>query len=95
MLGASAEWYARVKQMNTKEGIAARQQEDDYHHGRPPLGFEKDDGRLIEGEKYNRVCAVLDMVQKDQLSKRKAAGKLETSRMTISRALDRESLYGL
>lgn len=94
MLGAFAEWQARVKQMNTKEGIAARQQEDDYHHGRPPLGFEKDDGRLIEGENYDQVCAVLDMVQKGELSKRKAAGELETSRTTISRAVSRSDLYG-
>jgi DNA invertase Pin-like site-specific DNA recombinase len=95
MLGAFAEWQARVKQMNTKEGIAARQQEDDYHHGRPPLGFEKDDGRLIEGENYDKVIAVLDMVQKGELSKRKAAKELGTSRTTISRATDRMSLYGL
>lgn len=53
IVGAFAEWQARVKQMNTKEGIAARQQEVDYHHGRPPLGFKKDDGRLIEGENYD------------------------------------------
>lgn len=95
MLGAFAEWQARVKQMNTKEGIAARQQDDDYHHGRPPLGFEKNDGRLIEGENYDQVCAVLDMVAKGKLSKRKAAGELDTSRTTISRALERNNLYGL
>jgi len=94
MLGAFAEWQARVKQMNTKEGIAARQQEDGYHHGRPPLGFEKNDGQLIEGEDYDQVCAVLDMVVKKELSKRKAAKELQTSRTTISRALERRSLYG-
>jgi len=93
MLGAFAEWQAGVKQMNTKEGIAARQQEDDYHHGRPPLGFEKDDGRLIEGENYDQVCAILDMVQKEELSKRKAAEEIGTSRSTISRSLDRGKLY--
>ncbi|MFC7059175.1 recombinase family protein [Halovenus salina] len=93
MLGAFAEWQARVKQMNTMEGIAARQQEGDYHHGRPPLGFEKDDGRLIEGENYDRVCAVLDMTQKGNLSKRKAAQDLKTSRTTINRCLDRMELY--
>ncbi|TKX42464.1 resolvase [Halorubrum sp. SD690R] len=93
MLGAFAEWQARVKQMNTKEGIAARQKVDDYHHGRPPLGFEKDDGQLIEGENYDQVCAVLDMVQKEELSKRKAAHELNTSRSTISRCLEREKLY--
>lgn len=53
MLGAFAEWQARVKQMNTKEGIVARQEDDDYHHGRPPLGFEKADGRLIESGDYD------------------------------------------
>lgn len=95
MLGAFAEWQARVKQMNTKEGIAARQEEDGYHHGRPPLGFEKDDGRLIEGENYDRVCAVLDMVQKKELSKRSASSEIETFRSTISRALERSELYGL
>ena len=95
MLGAFAEWQARVKQMNTKEGIAARQNEDDYHHGRAPLGFEKDDGTLLEGENYDQVCAVLDMVAKDELSKRQAAKELGTSRPTINRALDRPDLYGL
>lgn len=95
MLGAFAEWQARVKQMNTKEGIAARQQEDDYHHGRPPLGFEKDDGRLIEGENYDQVCGVLDMVSKDELSQRKAAKELDTSRTTVARAIERAGLYGL
>lgn len=95
MLGAFAEWQARVKQMNTKEGIAARQQEDDYHHGRPPLGFEKDDGRLIEGENYDQVCAVLDMVAKEEMSKRQAAKELDTSRRTIDRALDRDRLYAV
>lgn len=95
MLGAFAEWQARVKQMNTREGIAARQQEDDYHHGRSPLGFEKNDGKLIQGENYHDVVAALDMVQREDLSKRKAAQELGTSRATINRALERQELYGL
>lgn len=84
-----------MKQMNMKERIAARQQEDDYYHGRPLLGFEKDDGRLVEGENYDQVCAVLDMVAKGELSKRKAARELNTSRTTIARTLNRVLLYGL
>mgnify|MGYP006289759429 CR=1 FL=1 len=96
MLGAFAEWEARVKQMNTKEGIAARQRADsDYHHGRAPFGFEKDDGHLVEGENYHQVVAVLDSVQKGEISKRKAAHELDTSRSTITRALNRAALYGL
>jgi len=49
MLGSFAEWQARVKQMNTNGGIAVRQQNDDYHHGGAPLGFEKEDGELFKG----------------------------------------------
>lgn len=48
------------------------------------MGFEKDDGRLIEGGNYDQVCAVLNMVQKGELSKRKAARELDISRATIS-----------
>lgn len=95
MLGAFAEWEARVKQMNTKEGIAARQESGEYHHGPAPLGFEKDNGRLIEDKKYHQVCAVLEMVAKEEMSKRQAADELETSRRTIGRALERRGLYGL
>jgi predicted DNA-binding protein (UPF0251 family) len=41
------------------------------------------------------VVAVLDMVQSGELSKRKAADQLDTSRRTINRALDnRADLYG-
>lgn len=96
MFGAFVEWEARVKQMNTTEGIAARRNADvQYHHGRPPLGFEKDNGHLIEGERYHDVVAILDMVQKDDLSKRRAAREIGTSRPTIDRALERLELYGL
>jgi DNA invertase Pin-like site-specific DNA recombinase len=95
MLGAFSAWEARVKRMNTREGIAARQQQDDYHHGPAPLGFQKDDGRLVEDVNYHDVVAVLDMVQKDELSKRKAAQRLDCARSTVGRALDRAELYGL
>jgi len=95
MLGAFAEWEARVKQMNTREGIAARKESDDYHHGPAPLGFEKDNGRLVETEQYHEVVATLEMVQKDELSKRKAAERLDCARSTIGRAIERSPLYGL
>lgn len=95
MLGAFAEWEARVKQMNTKEGIAARQANPDYHHGPAPLGFEKENGQLIEGVNYDTVCAALDMVVKGELSKRQAASELASSRRTINRCLERGELYGI
>lgn len=95
LLGVFAQLESEIAKQRTREGISARQQCDDYHHGRPPLGFEKDNGRLIEGENYNQVCAVLDMVQKGDMSKREAAKELDSSRPTISRAVERGGLYGL
>jgi len=95
LLGVFAELEANMAQQRTKEGLAARMQQDDYHHGRAPLGFEKDDGRLVEGDDYHDVVAVLDEVVKGEVSKRKAAERLDTSRPTINRALERGELYGL
>lgn len=95
LLGVFAELEANMAQQRTKEGIAARQANEDYHHGPAPLGFEKDDGRLVEAETYHDVVSVLELVQKGDLSKRKAAERLESSRPTISRSLERTGLYGL
>ena len=95
LLGAFAEFEASIRQQNTKEGLAARMANDEYHPGPPPLGFTKKNGRLIEGERYDRVVGILDMAQKDDLSKRKAAKELNTSRPTIDRCLNRTELYGL
>lgn len=95
LLGVFAELEAAMIQQRTREGIAARQANDDYHHGRAPLGFEKDDGRLIEGERYDAVVTVLEMVQKGEMSKRKAAQELDTTRSTIGSAVDRGDLYGI
>jgi len=95
LLGVFAELEANITQNRVKEGIAIRMDNDDYHHGPAPLGFEKDDGYLIEAENFDRVRGVLESVENDELSKRKAARELDTSRRTINRALDRRQLYSL
>ena len=96
LLGVFAELEAKIKRKNVAEGIAARQESDEYHHGPAPLGFEKESGRLIEGADYDRVCVVLDTVARGDLSKRKAASELDTSRRTVQRAIEqRADLYGL
>ncbi|WP_435364544.1 recombinase family protein [Haloarchaeobius sp. DYHT-AS-18] len=96
LLGVFAQLEAEMAQKRTREGIAARMQNEDYHHGPAPLGFEKDDGELVEAETYDQVTTVLDMVASGDLSKRKAAGELDCGRATISRAIkDRGELYGL
>lgn len=95
MLGVFAELEAEITQQRVREGIRVRMENEDYHHGPAPLGFEKDDGHLLEGPNYDRVRAVLDEVERGNLSKRKAAHELDTSRRTINRALDRAELYNL
>lgn len=94
LLGVFAELEAEMTRRRIQEGIQTRMENEDYHHGPAPLGFEKDDGYLIEAGNFDRVRSVLEMVQDGELSKRKAARELETSRRTINRALDRSELYG-
>lgn len=95
LLGVFAELEANMAQMRTREGIAARQADERYRHGPAPMGFRKEDGYLIEGDDYHNICATLEMVQKGDLSKRKAARELNSSRRTVNRALERPELYGL
>lgn len=96
MLGVFAELEARIKRENIRQGIAARQESDEYRHGPAPLGFDKDDGRLVEGENYHRVVEVLEQVSRGEMSKRQASKELDTSRRTIQRSVEeRADLYGL
>lgn len=96
LLGVFAELEANMAQHRTKEGLAARRQNDEYHHGPAPLGFEKNDGRLIEAANYDRVTTVLESVAKGETSKRQAAKDLDTTRTTVRTAIqERGELYGL
>lgn len=96
LLGVFGELEARIKRQNIREGISARQESDEYRHGPAPIGFEKDDGRLVEGDNYHRVVEVLDQVARGDMSQREAAAEIGAGRKTIRRAInDRADLYGL
>lgn len=96
LLGVFAELEADMAQQRAKEGLAVRQKEEDYRHGPAPLGFEKDDGHLVEAPHYDEVVAVLHDVATGDLSKRKAAERLDTTRTTIRASInDRPELYNL
>lgn len=96
ILAAVAEFEAKITQQRVREGIAARQDSEEYHHGPAPLGFEKDDGLLIESPEYDQVCAILDMVANDEMSQRQAAKRLGCGRKTVRRAINEKGeLYGL
>lgn len=95
LLGVFAELEAEINRERIRDGIQTRQQSNDYHHGRPPLGFESEDGQLYPAENHDRVVETLKLIQEGELSKRQGAKELETSRATINRALERKDLYGL
>jgi DNA invertase Pin-like site-specific DNA recombinase len=95
LLGVFAELEAEMAQKRTREGIQTRMNDEDYHHGPAPLGFEKDDGYLIEASNFDQVRATLELVLDGELSKRKAARELDSSRRTINRCLERLELYNL
>lgn len=96
LMGVFAELEADLAQQRTREGLAARMSSDDYHHGPPPIGFDKNDGQLIEAGNYHTVCEILQQVADGDLSKRKAASELGTTRTTVRAAItERPELYGL
>ena len=96
MLGVFSELEAEIKRQNVREGIAARRQSDEYRHGRAPLGFDKENGELIQQPQYHQICEVLDQVVRDELSQRQAAKQIDSSRRTVRRAInERPELYGL
>jgi DNA invertase Pin-like site-specific DNA recombinase len=95
LLGVFAELEAEMTRQRVREGIQTRMNNDDYHHGPAPLGFDKDDGYLVESGNFDQVRTVLEMVLDDELSKRRAARQLDSSRRTVNRALERLELYNL
>jgi len=95
LLGVFAELEAEMTRQRVREGIQTRMNNDEYHHGPAPLGFKKNDGHLIEADGYDRVRTTLELVRDGELSRRKAARELDTSRRTINRSLDRAELYNL
>jgi DNA invertase Pin-like site-specific DNA recombinase len=97
LLGVFAELEAEMTRQRIKDSIQTLQ-EDGFNWGRAPLGFKKNDGELIPTSDFDSVCTVLEMVDEDEMSQRKGAQRLDTSRTTIRRAIengDRRELYGL
>lgn len=64
--------------------------------GRPPIGHVVKDGRLKRSYDYDRVCAVLQSVITEDMTKTDAAHNLNTSRATINRCIqNRPDMYRL
>lgn len=64
--------------------------------GRPPLGFDVDGGELVPGEDFDEIRAALVAVDREEMTKYRAAKELGCAERTIGRALDeRRGMYGL
>jgi DNA invertase Pin-like site-specific DNA recombinase len=90
-----AELDAAIIRDRVRQGIHARQQGSSYHHGPAPLGYTKDDGELVRSDDWPTVVRVLRRVELDELSVTTAADRLDTSRKTVHRCLDRPDRYEL
>lgn len=97
LLGAFAEFEASIRQQRAREGLQARMNADEeYKHGRAPIGFRKEDGRIYKADNFDEVRATLQLVDEDELSQRKAAERLDCTRKTVRNALQkRRELYEL
>ncbi|WP_408959413.1 hypothetical protein [Natrinema sp. 74] len=68
---------------------------DNAQAGRPPLGYEKVDGELVPGPRFDAVRAVISVRLNEDIPKQKAADRLGVSPRTITRAEENAGRYGL
>ena len=99
--GTDIEGATKRVVMTLSDALHPRHADDDpasYAHtgGRPPLGFEVQDGRLVEGEDYRTICTRLQQVVDQKISKNYAAKKIGCARGTIINAIEeRPEMYNL
>jgi len=93
LLGVFAELDAAIIRDRVQQGLDVRLSDPEYHHGPAPIGFEKDDGRLVPTHEYPAVCRVLAAIESDDMSVTAAAETLGTSRTTLYRALQHPERY--
>lgn len=91
IMGTIAQLEADMIRERTRSGIEAAKQAG-KHTGRPPFGFDVNDGYLTPNEDYDTAVEVLDRIEKGE-SKRSVARFAGVSRTTVRRIIDRADLY--
>lgn len=91
IMGTIAQLEADMIRERTRSGIQAAKQAG-KHTGRPPFGFDVNDGYLTPNENYDTAVEVLERIAKGE-SKRSTARFAGVSRSTVSRICDRAALY--
>lgn len=91
-LSIAADIEASVSAERTREGIHAAKASG-KHVGRPPYGFDSENGRLIPNDDFNTALLVIERLR-DGKSKRSTAKLAGITRTTVQNILDRSELYG-
>ena len=67
----------------------------EYEGGRPPMGFDVNDGKLVSNDHYLEIHDLIQSFRDGEISKREAAKELDVSRVTVGNLADRVELYQL
>lgn len=91
IMGSLAQLEADMIRERVRSGIEAAKAAG-KHHGRPPFGFDSNDGYLSPNENYDIAVEVLDRIAKGE-SVRSTARYAGVTRSTVRRIAEREELY--
>ena len=91
IMGTIAQLEADMIRERTRSGIEAAKAAG-KHTGRPPFGFDVNEGYLTPNEDYDTAVEILERIEKGE-SKRSTARFAGVSRSTVGRILDRADLY--
>ena len=90
-LSIAADIEASVSTERTREGIHAAKASG-KHVGRPPYGFDSENGRLVPNDDFNTALLVIERLR-DGKSKRSTAKLAGITRTTVQNIVDRSALY--
>ena len=91
IMGTISQLEADMIRERTRSGIEAAKAAG-KHTGRPPFGFDVNDGYLTPNGDYDTAVEILKRIEKGE-SKRSVARFAGVSRSTVGRILDRAELY--
>lgn len=91
IMGTIAQLEADMIQERTRSGMLAAESQG-KHLGKPPFGFDVNDGYLTPNEDYDTAVEVLERIERGE-SKRSTARFAGVSRSTVGRIVDRADLY--
>lgn len=91
ILGIAAEIEAKLNKQRARAGLAAAEAAGKWK-GRPPFGFDVENGYLTPNQNYEKAIAIIGRIEDDE-SVRSTARHADVSRSTVRNVVDRKELY--